>query len=701
MKRIFSLLVMLSCVVVGVWAQGRMSAATRLALLHQYHSSSRIASANDQMVRAFITVDSPQAIDQLHKLGVKVHARFSNRVTASMPLSSVAQLCQVSGVRQLSVAQLAQVSNDSALADAHVPPLASGVGFGMSYDGRGVVIGVIDTGVDFNHINLCDATGRSRVVAAYLPQDSTGISPIIHGDTLPGSHYTTPEQIVRLTTDDPTASHGTHTTGTAAGSCINGMQGVAPQAQLVICAMPELWDTDIANSLLYIFDYADRVGLPAVVNMSFSSSDGPHDGTSPLCQIFDQLSGPGRILSVSAHNSGFAALHMTHNFKTMSDTLNTAIELYSSSFNSSLYLWSSEGHRHALALTLIDKTEKKIVAETPFLTDIAPDSLLTFEVDSDAVWSHYATGNFLFATAVEEGDRSHSVVISTIKPFDTSRYRLGLRVIADDDPDFNAWASGGAFFAKILDGQRKGTKAGTISDLATGDQAISVGAYIAKQTFPLATGGTYSNRRATPMHDIAYFTAWGPDVRGKARPDICAPGMVTISSASRYDTCSAIINTYNLSFIHHAQGVDYPYGACYGTSMSAPVMTGTIALWLQACPNLTPDDVRDILDHTAVRDEFVVGGDARQWGRGKLDAEAGMRYLLRRINSCDISGDGLVDVTDINIIINVMLGKDSTFKTEEVDANRDGQVDISDVNKVIDVMLGLKDDLSYTRTNVR
>ena len=97
----------------------------------------------------------------------------------------------------------------------------------------------------------------------------------------------------------------------------------------------------------------------------------------------------------------------------------------------------------------------------------------------------------------------------------------------------------------------------------------------------------------------------------------------------------------------------------------------------------------------------IVGGDARQWGRGKLDAEAGMRYLLRRINSCDISGDGLVDVTDINIIINVMLGKDSTFKTEEVDANRDGQVDISDVNKVIDVMLGLKDDLSYTRTNVR
>ena len=198
MKRIFSLLVMLSCVVVGVWAHGRMSAATRLALLHQHHSSSRIASANDQMVRAFITVDSPQAIDQLHKLGVKVHARFSNRVTASMPLSSVAQLCQVSGVRQLSVAQLAQVCNDSALADAHVPPLASGVGFGMPYDGRGVVIGVIDTGVDFNHINLCDATGRSRVVAAYLPQDSTGISPIIHGDTLPGSHYTTPTRQHRM-----------------------------------------------------------------------------------------------------------------------------------------------------------------------------------------------------------------------------------------------------------------------------------------------------------------------------------------------------------------------------------------------------------------------------------------------------------------------------------------------------------------------
>ena len=110
---------------------------------------------------------------------------------------------------------------------------------------------------------------------------------------------------------------------------------------------------------------------------------------------------------------------------------------------------------------------------------------------------------------------------------------------------------------------------------------------------------------------------------------------------------------------------------------------------MQAKPDLTPDDVRDILDHTARRDNYVTAGDARQWGRGKLDAEAGMRYLLRKINPKDINGDGRVDIVDINIVINVMLGKDDSVAWKTVsDVNNDGIVDISDINLIINDMLG-------------
>lgn len=683
----FITIILLLCAAVNAAAQGHITARTRLAM-HRTNMTNHAPSAEGQMVRAFIATDSPQAIDHLKLLGVRVQCRFATMVTALVPLDRIAQVCRVAGVRQVAVAQVAEMCNDSALVDAQVVPVTQGNGFTMPYDGSGVIVGVIDSGVDFNHINFLDKQGYSRVVAAYLPQDTTGVAPIIDGDTLPGSHYVTPQQIALLTTDDPEMSHGTHTTGTAAGSCLNGFQGVATGAQLVICAMPSLYDTDIANSLKYIFDYADRVGKPAVVNMSFASADGPHDGTSTLCQLFDELSGPGRLISISAHNSGYSTLHLTHSFKQPTDTMSTTIEAYSS-YNSTVSFWSSIGHRHQVALTLIDKTDKRVVLEMPYFTDMASDSVLECTMDSVDIWNQYVKGDFLFATAVEEGDRSHSILVSHVKPLDTKRYRLGLKVVSDCDPQFHAWIGGGTCFRAIVSGQNNGTKAGTISDLCTGVKPISVGAYITKQEYPLATGGTYVSPRAKPLHDISYFTAWGPDVRGKARPDICAPGMVTISSANRYDTTSAIVNATNLSFFQSDSNGEYPYGACYGTSMSAPVMTGTLALWLQAKPDMSPDDIRDILDHTAVRDTYVTAGDTRQWGRGKVDAEAGMHYLIRHNNPYDINADGTVDISDINIIINVMLGKTISDELRAAsDVTGDGQVDVSDVNVIINVMLG-------------
>ena len=63
--------------------------------------------------------------------------------------------------------------------------------------------------------------------------------------------------------------------------------------------------------------------------------------------------------------------------------------------------------------------------------------------------------------------------------------------------------------------------------------------------------------------------------------------------------------------------------------MSAPVVTGTIALWLQANPQLSPATVREVLKNTALRDSYVIMGDEQRWGYGKIDAEEGLRYLTQ------------------------------------------------------------------------
>ena len=75
--------------------------------------------------------------------------------------------------------------------------------------------------------------------------------------------------------------------------------------------------------------------------------------------------------------------------------------------------------------------------------------------------------------------------------------------------------------------------------------------------------------------------------------------------------------------------------------MATPVVAGGIALWLEADPTLTVDEVKDIISKTSVVDADVTGsGDPIQWGAGKFDAYAGLKEVIRRQSG---TSDVLVD----------------------------------------------------------
>ena len=76
-----------------------------------------------------------------------------------------------------------------------------------------------------------------------------------------------------------------------------------------------------------------------------------------------------------------------------------------------------------------------------------------------------------------------------------------------------------------------------------------------------------------------------------------------------------------------ADGQTYYWKAESGTSMSAPVMTGVIALWLQANPQLTPSDVRQILAQTAYHPEADETYPNYRYGYGEVDAYKGLLCL--------------------------------------------------------------------------
>lgn len=69
--------------------------------------------------------------------------------------------------------------------------------------------------------------------------------------------------------------------------------------------------------------------------------------------------------------------------------------------------------------------------------------------------------------------------------------------------------------------------------------------------------------------------------------------------------------------------------------MATPVVTGIMALWLQAFPNLTVDEVRKALFSTAIVDTNTGNVPNGDYGYGKVDAFAGLNFLLSEISGIE------------------------------------------------------------------
>ena len=99
----------------------------------------------------------------------------------------------------------------------------------------------------------------------------------------------------------------------------------------------------------------------------------------------------------------------------------------------------------------------------------------------------------------------------------------------------------------------------------------------------------------------APYSSMGPTTDGRIKPDVMAPGTMVISSFSsffREEKPDDVM--FNTEVSHYDfQGRTYSWLADSGTSFSCPAVAGTIALWLQARPDLTPEEALDVIQHTS------------------------------------------------------------------------------------------------------
>lgn len=650
------------------------------------------AQANaDNYYEAFISVENnPSLPNQLETAGVQINARYDGFLTARIDKNvSITSLMAIEGVKHVTLATPLVTCSDSARYYSRADVVHQGQGFEMPYTGKDVIVGVIDCGFDFNHINLCDPSGNTRVKAVYMPLDNSGSHPVVNGMTLPGSCYEGIDAIRGLTTDEATTTHGTQTAGIAAGSYReNGWYGMAPDADIVACGMPEseLNDVRVANCISYIFDYAKRAGKPCVINISLGNNVGPHDGTSFLTRVFDQMSGPGRVIVVSAGNDGDDPVCIHRSIKNSTDTVSALLTGYNRtySYRGTVSAWTKNSTPLCSRIIVVNVHDGSVVYASG---ETSPSSqAVEISSSSDADFRMFFNGKVSLKSTLEASDK-YSVNCNLNLNATSTDYTVGIQYFAEAPTELTAWTTQYAFFDTYgLSWAEKGTSAGSISDLATTDSVISVGSYNSKQYVPLRDNTLYNRHNSKPL-EISYFSAFGPDENGMQRPDVCAPGSVVIASANRYDTKAPNLAYWQPSVF--MDGVEYPYCPDLGTSMSAPVVAGAIALWLQANPDLSTGDVRDILHHSSYKDAYVTASGIQRWGSGKLDVAAGIRYMMfGDLKKGDVNLDGTVNISDISFLIAVLLdGTNDGDAFKRCDVNGDGDVNISDLNVIIQIIL--------------
>ncbi len=625
--------------------------------------------SSDPWVSIAVTTRATVAVNVLKHKGMTVYMTRGNIVYGRLPVRSLASLATdmsvvtIASTKSARSPELPRTSAPSELIEqlssatskrTKATRLANEFNK-AALSGKGVVIGVIDSGIDWKHPDFIKPDGTSRILAIWDMYDESYKSsggtigtagPKLDGagETLRGTVYTNARINAGLkgtgtvnTVDNH--GHGTAVAGTAAGNgraSAGKNSGVAPDADLIIVKASDCggFTQDWIYGAAWISQLAAGLKKPVVVNGSFGGHFSAHDGSESEETFLNGLTGPGKpgvIFTISAGNEGRSSMHATGRFgpkrPDQADITSSPISVAVSQER------TSDADGQSFLLGVFDGRDDWAVAIVPSANASLKDKSgkpMTFFLMKVGGEIKYATPAGLVPPDV------FSNLMNAVFRYSQLGPAVDLLALPLPYGSYDIWgfstsasvANGNFDFYAPRDDQvdfgRGTTKTGMVGSPGNAANVITVGAYNFRPNW--MNVGNLQTVFNLPIGQISdYSSPGGKRKDGVVKPDIAAPATYTLSPLSQAAALGS--TTCRGSNMGAGSGERFvlpggKYVAWQGTSASSPFTAGVIALLLQKNPTLDAEQVRQILIKSARKGGIVGAVPNPEWGYGMLDPAA-------------------------------------------------------------------------------
>ena len=611
----------------------KMSSLVRELALRDHVSQKKVfGKKSSPRICAFVRMDSGGE-RAFGENGCRVLAQVGDIYIADIPVHRLSALSRHAGVKSIEANRSHSLVMDSTAIHLNTQPVYEGTNLPQAYTGEGVVMGVVDVGFDVTHPNFFDSTASRYRIKRFWDQLSTDT---VGSALYVGADYTTEEAIrgYAHSRDGLIQTHGTHTLGIAAGSGYDSpYRGMAYESD--ICIVNNAVSSDIALidsadiykytyatdalAYKYIFDYAASVGKPCVVSFSEGSSQDFRGDDQLFYEMIENLTGPGRIFVAAAGNDGGRKTY----FRKPQGTESMGAFIYS---GGNVVSFTAKSQSSFAIRTTIYETPREVKTVSTAEVLSSPDSIYTDTIVAGG--RQYILTVTAYPSCYNPSETAYDFYLR-------GDARLGMEreisvELVGTDADVELFKGSGYISASatnpLLDA---GEMVCSIHSPGSAPAAICVGG-TAYRTGVVNYQGVYRPYNMGTGGIRYRHSSVGPTYDGRTKPDVMAPGVNVISSYSSYyleanptasDIASDVVHfDYN--------GRTYVWNANSGTSMSTPAVAGAIALWLQAKPTLTREEIIGVFSRTCKRYDPALTYPNNYYGHGEIDVYRGLLDIL-------------------------------------------------------------------------